>query len=74
MARRRKKHPRKWVKRTDIKRRCPSGKKGWAKEGEAKAMRPDLNVYRCPHCKDFHVADPIGRKERRRRARGDKAA
>jgi hypothetical protein len=67
----RKKHRRKWVKRTDVKRRCPSGKHGYAKSGEAQAKRPDLNVYRCPECKRFHPADPIGRKERKRRARGD---
>lgn len=68
---RRKKHPRKWVKKTDVKRTCPSGKRDFAKKGEAQAAHPDLTVYRCPDCKRFHVADPIGRKERQRRARGE---
>jgi hypothetical protein len=73
MAHHRKKHPRKWVKKTDRKRVCPSGKLGYAKHGEAQAVRPDFNVYRCPDCKRFHVANPIGRLERQRRARGEVA-
>ena len=64
----RKKHPQKWVKRSDMKRPCPSGKRSFAKPGEAKAQKPHLAVYRCSTCKQYHLADPVGRKERRRRA------
>lgn len=65
---RRKKHKRKWVKRNELKRTCESGKIGYAQRGEAQARNPKLNVYRCPDCKEWHLANPIGRKERRRRA------
>jgi hypothetical protein len=67
----RKKHPKKWVKRTDEKRTCPSGKQGYAKPGEAKAIRSDLNVYRCPDCKRYHLADPVTPRMRRAIARGE---
>ncbi len=65
---RRKKHPRKWVKRNEVKRTCSSGKIGYHQRGEAQARNPKLNVYRCDECKKWHLAHPVGRKERRRRA------
>lgn len=59
------------VKRTDLKRQCPSGKAGFKKSGDARAAASAptrMQVYRCEHCKEFHLADRVGRKERRRRA------
>lgn len=69
MSRRRKKHPRKWVKKTDLKRTCPSRKHGYAQPGEAIAACPNHEVYRCPDCGKFHVADPLSRRARQARAR-----
>lgn len=70
MSRRhRKKHPRRWVKRTDRKRECPSGKRGFAQPGEARAALPDGDIYRCDDCKRWHAADPVPRRERQARAR-----
>jgi hypothetical protein len=69
VSRRRKKHLRKWVKKSDLKRTCPSGKATFAKAGEAAAACPDHKVYRCEDCGKFHVADPIRRRERQARAR-----
>jgi hypothetical protein len=66
---RRKKHPRKWVKKTDLKRVCPSGKQPFAKPGEAAAACPDRVVYRCEDCGKYHVADPVSRRARQARAR-----
>jgi len=69
VSRRRKKHPRKWVKRTDRKRECPSGKRGFAQPGEARAALPRGVVYTCADCGKYHVADPVPRRERQVRAR-----
>jgi hypothetical protein len=64
------------IKKTDQKRYCPSGKVGFKQKGDAKASaaarRKTLNVYRCPDCKLWHLANPIGRTERRRRAEQQK--
>lgn len=67
--RRREKHPRKWIKRTDLKRTCPSGKRTFAQPGEARAAAPGRVVYTCEDCGKYHVADPMPRRERQARAR-----
>jgi transcription elongation factor Elf1 len=66
--RRRKKHPHKWVKRTERKRTCPSGKHPYAKPGEARAALPNAVVYTCEDCGKYHVADPVRRRARQARA------
>lgn len=73
--RRRKADPRKRIKRTDVVRTCPSGKRGWRHEGEARAFIDDnppkrghLRAYLCATCKDYHVGNPIPRRVRQREA------
>lgn len=74
MARPRK--PRHWGRRkkSDWNRTCPSGKVGFRHKAEAlasdgnKRVGGKLLAYRCSECWEWHLADPVGRKERRRRA------
>lgn len=70
MSRRRKRGKgKKWVKKTDLKRLCSSGKRGYAQAGEAQAVLSDAVVYKCEECRKFHLADPVRRRARQARAR-----
>lgn len=78
MSKRRKAKPGKRTKRTDLPRTCSSGKRGFRYKGEATAAtrvhKDDLIVYRCTECKEWHLANKVGRKERRRRAQEGRAS
>lgn len=63
------------LKKTDIKRACPSGKRGYATKGDALAgadrRRDAVNVYECPDCGEYHLADKTPRRIRQAKARGE---
>jgi len=76
VARVRRSKPQKRTKKTDRRRSCSSGKQSFNYRGEANAAilpskQETLVAYRCRECKRWHLANKVGRKERRRRAKGD---
>lgn len=61
------------LKKTDVKRPCPSGKTAYRHEKEAASSphgkRKGLVPYLCTDCKHWHLAHPLTRRQRQSRAR-----
>lgn len=62
------------VKPADLKRNCPTGKRGFAHKKEAIAMRPheEMNAYRCEDCGEWHLGNVLTRRQRQARARSNR--